>query len=501
MSTRDISLNTATTPAAPSWLRSATTGEALALALLALGWLWWSYGYVEDDSYIHLEFARSVANGLGFAFAGTVTNGDTAPLWVLLIAFIHSFGIEWVASAKLACAVGFALAVSGAWRLASDLPRERPAHDLLPLVAVCVTVINPYFVHWSFSGMEATAALGLSFWVTWAVFAGTLTARRALFAATLLAVGPLLRPELLVFAALMAPALLWRFWWAHAQQAHAFRLGYAAALAILMMIPLGLWSGYALHAFGSVVPNTNLAKRGGAIGSIATRLISVYAMGFPVTLLRLPCVVVLGMRRRQTPAIVWMLLLWPAACGAFYLANHTQLQTRYCLLSMPSMSVAVLWLLGRAASPRMLVGAAAVMVLASLFVVVSIVIPHVHNKAELREKFSAVSAFIRANVPPGEAVAVFAIGQIEFESRHRLVDIGGITQPEVVPYMSDKQATLRWAKTRGARYFAATTAPEADAVSVFDVTVPFVGWTLRHSQYRETQPYSVYRLSDPASQR
>lgn len=495
MSTQDVLFNKELAPSARPWLRSATLVESLALGLLALAWAWLSYGYVEDDAFIHLEFARSVASGLGFAFAGTVTNGDTSPLWVLFITLIHACGVEWIASTKLACAAGLAVAVSGAWRLASDLPRERPAHDLVPLAAVAVTILNPYFVHWSFSGMEATAALGLSFWVVWAVFLDALTARRALFAAVLLALGPLLRPELLVFAALVAPALLWRFWHAPDEAgSRASRLGIGVGLALLMMLPLCLWCVYALHAFGSVVPNTNLAKRGGAIGAIALRLLPVYLMGFPVTLLLLPFACAFGMPRRQTPGVIWALVLWPTACVAFYLANHTVVQTRYCLLSMPSMSIAVLWLLGRVATPRQLAGAAAAMLLASAFVVVAIVIPHVRNKAELREQFSAVSTFIREHVPPREPVAVFAIGQIEFESRHRLVDVGGITQPQVVPYMSDPTATLRWAKAQGARYFAGSTAPEAEAVPVFVVKVPFIGWTLQHALYLSSESYGVYRL-------
>jgi hypothetical protein len=417
----------------------------------------------------------------------------------LLITLLHAFHLDWIVSAKLACAVGLALAVTGARRLASDLPRERAAHALLPFAAVAVTILNPYFVHWSFSGMEATAALGLSFWILWAVFLGRLTVQRALFAAASLGLGPLLRPELLVFAALVGPVLLWRFWRTHEDEARASRLGWSCVLAILMMLPVCLWCGYALHAFGSVVPNTNLAKRGGEIGAITSRLIPVYAMGFPVTLLLLPVACVLGMRHRPSsefiwPGIIWALLLWPTACIAFYLVNHTVVQTRYCLLSMPSMSIAVLWLLGRVGSPRLLAGAAAGMLLASLFVIVSIVIPHVRNKEELREKFAAVSTFIRTNVPPRDPVAVFAIGQIEFESRHRLVDLGGITQPQVLHCLSDSQATLRWAKAQGARYFAGNSSPEADAVPVFDVDVPYLGWTLRRAAYRETQHYGVYRL-------
>lgn len=468
--------------------------EAVILGALALTWAYFSYGYIEDDAFIHLEFARNVANGFGFAFAGSATNGDTSPLWVLFLALIHASGIGWIAAAKVACAAGLALAASGAWRLARDLPRECPAHDLLPFAAVAITVLSPYFVHWSFSGMEATAALGLSLWAIWAVFLDRLTTRRALFAASLVALGPVLRPELLVFTASVAPVLLWRYWGAQGGKSTTYRLAFCGALGLLMIIPLCSWCWYAVQAFGSVIPNTNVAKRGGAIGGIASRLIQVYLMGFPVTLLLLPFVLIRGMWWRRTPGVIWILLLWPAACIAFYLVNHTLVQTRYCLLSMPSLSLAVLWLLARIVRPRPFAAATGVMLIASLAVIVSIVIPHVRNKAELRDKFSSVSTFIRENIPSQEPVAVLAIGQIGFESRHPLIDLGGITQPAVVPYLNDPWATLHWAKSRGARYFVGNDPPEQGALQLLQVEVPYIGWSLRHAQYNVRQPFSVYRL-------
>jgi hypothetical protein len=467
--------------------------ESLVVGVLVLVWAYFSYGYIEDDAFIHLEFARSVASGRGFAFGALVTNGDTSPLWVLFLALIHALGVGWVASAKIACALGLALAVTGTWRLASDLPRERPAHALLPLAAMAVTILNPYFVHWSFSGMEATAALGLSLWAVWAVLLGTPTLVRFLFGASLLAMGPLLRPELLVFAALLGPVLLWRFWRAQNGKSVSYRLLYGAGLAVLMVIPVCIWCGYALHAFGSVIPNTNIAKRGGATGAIVVRLVQVYAMGFSLTLLSLPLALGRGVRGSRVPVVVWALLAWPAACVAFYIANHTLVQTRYCLVSMPCVTIAVLWLLARVSRPRVMVATAGAMLVASLLVIMAIVIPHVRNKEEMRDKTSAVSTFVRDHIPAGDAVAVMAIGQVEFESRHLLVDLGGITQPAVVPFLNDAAATLHWAKTQGARYFLGPQ-PEPAAQRVFSVEMPYVGWTLRYAKYRDTEGYGVYRL-------
>jgi hypothetical protein len=208
----------------------------------------------------------------------------------------------------------------------------------------------------------------------------------------------------------------------------------------------------------------------------------------------LPFVIVRGMWRQRTPVAIWALLAWPAACAVFYLIDHTLVQTRYCLLSMGSASIAVLWLLARSLRPGQFAAVSGAMLVVSLLTVVVIVIPHVHNKVVLGKKLSVVSTFIRENIPTQEPVAIMAIGQVEFDSGHRLIDLGGITQPAVAPYLGDRLAVLRWAKAEGARYFVGNDPPEPGAAAIFGVQVPYIGWTLSLAQYSGTEPYSVYRL-------
>ncbi len=470
---------------------------AVALALATIGWLVLSYGYTEDDAYIHLEFARSLAEGHGFAFDGLVTNGDTAPLWVLALAGIHALGPGWVASAKLACAAGLIAAVLGVWRLAADLaedPRSGRPGRPLAAAAVLVTVINPYFAHWSFSGMESVAALGVSVWAIWAVFVGKPTWPRLTSGALLLGAGPLLRPELLLLGALAAPALLWRARSIARARSHPPPIGRMAALAVVVALPVVAWCAFAAHTFGSVIPNTNVAKRGGALLELAPRLTLVYLAGFPVALGLLPLAAARGLSGRRIPLAIGVLALWPALCVAFYLADHTLVQTRYCLLSMPSLCVAVLWLIDSSGRSGIFRASVAAMLAVSLVTIGLAEIPHLENKKVGDRAFSEVAAYLREHVPPDAPVAVYAIGQIAFESRHPLVDIGGITRPGVIPYLGDPHARLRWAKANGARYFISAAPPESGAVHVFATRVPYLGWTLRPSLYRTTEPLAVYRL-------
>jgi len=468
-----------------------TVSLCLVLAVAALCWLVFRYDYIEDDAFIHLEFARSLAEGHGFSFNGRVVNGDTAPLWVVLLTAVHTIGFRWIAAAKFLCGIGVLVALSGVWRVASDISaafRQR----YLVAATLLLTALNPYFVHWSFSGMESVTALGVSLWAIWAVFSSMPPSwQRLAIGAILLSIAPLLRPELLLLSAVAGTVLLTRVWALPATRAR--RVIAVMSLAIAMALPTILWSAYALGSFGSIVPNTNAAKRSGALIAVATKLASVYLLGFVGTIALLPFVAK-RLLQPAVPAAIWMLLLWPVACLVFYIADHSTVQTRYCLLSMPSLTIAVLWLLEESASRVWARGVVAAMMIGNLGVLTTIVYPHVSNKIKLVKTLSIAAAYIRDNLPPEAPVAVYAIGQLAFESRHPLIDISGITRPGVLPYMGDLRATIRWAKYQGAKFYIGGASPEPTAVRVYSYPMPFLGWSFRHANYEASTETGIYRL-------
>lgn len=467
---------------------------SVGVAVLAVIWLVSSYGYVEDDAYIHIDYARSLAQGAGFAFDGVRANGDTAPLWPMLLTVPHALGLGWVASAKLLCALGVAWAFLAIVRFLEDLPAGAGGRRPLVVTSLAVTLLNPYFVHWSFSGMEAVTAFGVGLWIIRGAFAGEAAWPRLLGAAALIAVAPLLRPELLLLDAVTGPVVLWKIWLLTQSRPLWVRSGRVAALAVLMALPVVGWGVYAQHTFGAVVPNTNLAKQGGTLWVLAPRLATVYLAGFPVTLALLALCIVRPRLWRGSPAAIWALLLWPLGCVLFYLADHTLVQTRYCLLSMPCLSIAVLWLLQNTGRKTWFRTAAVGMAAAALVSTALAVVPLVANKADGARAYTELSTYLHDHVPGNERIAVYAIGLVAFKSGHPLVDIGGITQPGVIPYLNDPPAVLRWARGQGARYFVSSNPPEPGATALFTTSVRYLGWTFNSSQQQTTQPLVLYRL-------
>src|SRR4030095_5326403 len=62
-------------------------------------------GYLTDDTFIHLQYAKHLAEGRGLVFnAGERVYGCTSPLWVALIADGIALGLDGLAVAR---ALGF----------------------------------------------------------------------------------------------------------------------------------------------------------------------------------------------------------------------------------------------------------------------------------------------------------------------------------------------------------------------------------------------------------
>ena len=89
----------------------------------ALEWRQTAPGFPLDDSWIHLQFARNVAEGHGFSFnPGVSSSGSSAPLWSLLLAVPLLAGLGPLASAKL---LGVALVAVTASRRRAHSPVVR----------------------------------------------------------------------------------------------------------------------------------------------------------------------------------------------------------------------------------------------------------------------------------------------------------------------------------------------------------------------------------------
>jgi hypothetical protein len=498
-----------------------STVRRFRIALLALTLLWCIYWffhawhYWEDDAYIHLEFARSVANGQGFAFNDRVVAGDTAPFWVLLLVALHAFLVNWIIAGKVLTVLGAAFGLCGIYAFAARMAcllQDPLDASVFPAATVALVAAAPYTCYWIFSGMEAVAAAGLA---CWAVLLATREqpSRSSFLAGCLLAgIGPLVRPELTFLTVLLAVPLLgqWR------------RLGRSAKLStlgtgvLLFCGPVAAWLLYSLHAFGHLLPNTNAAKRASLGDSVVGHLVSVYAMGFPVILAAAVGAVAYAAARAGKvlrsftaatravwqpgttsyglPPAAWIVIVWNLIATGFYILNHTYVQTRYILVTAPGLLVVIVaagLMLSRSAG-RLLYG---IVLVETLAVSILIARPFVRNKGVDCDATTALAIYMRDHLPPGAAVATYSIGQVAFLSQHPIIDTGGITRPEAIKYLNDTpEVQVRWAQTEGAQYFIGAK-PQPSAVLVHQEPKRFAAWTLHPSRYQQPDRVELWKLA------
>jgi hypothetical protein len=507
--------------------------SALLLALILLWCIYWfvhSWHYWEDDAFIHLEFARSLAAGRGFAFNGRVVAGDTAPLWVFLLAATHSLIPDWLAAGKLLTVLGAALSLAGLYafgrRLAAAMLPSSPDATLFPAAVLLLIVANPYTCYWIFSGMEPLAASGLAFFAVLAATQARPSIKTLLAASLLAGIMPLLRPEMIFLTALLALPLLAQWRRLSGNPTSPSKLAAFASGLLLVAAPVLLWSLYSLHAFGHLLPNTNAAKRAAPADSVLRHLLSIYTAGFPLILCGLaagilylllrPAAVRRSLRNAVASAFAppagptpagpiptgpaptlplagWIFVLWPLIATLFYIVNHTYVQTRYILVTAPALTLVIL-LLALQAAPR----AARILyvsaLVASLAVSVLTVRPFIRNKAIDCQTTKDLALFIHDHIPPGAPVADYSIGEIAFFSQHPILDTSGITRPAAIPYLNaPPSAMLLWARSQGAQYFIGNR-PTPDAILVYAANQRFIGWSLHPALYATSNRIELWQL-------
>ncbi len=135
---------------------SAIAGELLVLAGLAalLGYWQWQYrGYIKDDAFISLRYARNIADGLGVVFnPGDRLEGYTNFLWILLSVPAFWLGVDpvvWVKVLASLCAQGGLVLC---WFAARFFGGDR--WDGYTLVAPALWAASSSVVLWSQGGLE-----------------------------------------------------------------------------------------------------------------------------------------------------------------------------------------------------------------------------------------------------------------------------------------------------------------------------------------------------------
>jgi hypothetical protein len=391
-------------------------------------------GFPLDDSWIHLHFARNLAEGAGFAYnPGRPVAGSTAPLWTVLLgggAALAGASIWLAKVVGILCALGAAMLTRRA-ALAWGAPSG------VALVAGIALLWSGPIAWGALSGMEVTLAALL---VAAALLAHA--GEQAWLTAVLTGLAMTARPE----AALLIPFLV------------LSRRLTLSRLAIFVLVPAVIVApmvAFSYATVGAPYPATAAAKvEGGLIGwlgglrePLATTLAGrpwafmrewvawLWLTHMLLVLLLLPAIA-LAWRRAGRPLGVVALALLAHPLGMALLAPYRGpgfQEGRYSIHLLPLALVVVAVGLGAALRRR-----GRMALLAWLALALWALIPAAERYAWGVQNIEAmqvnIGRWVAANTPSRARLAVNDIGAIAYVSRRQIIDLMGLVTPEILPF-------------------------------------------------------------------
>jgi arabinofuranosyltransferase len=452
-------------------------------------------GFPLDDSWIHLHFARNLAEGGGFAYnPGAPVAGSTAPLWTLALAL--AFAVLG-ATPVVAKVLGVVTTVAAAlvMRRAAIAWNVPPPLGLASAIALTWTGAMTWG---ALSGMEVSLA---ALCVAAALLAhahGHVAATSALAASAALA-----RPEAVLLLPLLALAA-------------PFRVRRLATFTIVAALVLSPAVGFSLATVGRPIPATAVAKvQGGLVGlllgvhePLVTTWISrpweflgAWVRWLASTHWLLPLAIVPGILiawRRQGPALALpglALVVHPLAMALLAPYRDPAFQEgRYSIHLVPL----ALLLLAVWAAP--LEGARRRVALIAYFAIALAALPAAAERygwavQNINGMQVRLGQWIDANLPRRARLALNDIGAIAWFSRREVIDLMGLVTPDVIPYRREgERGVLRYVRERCPDYVVVFPAWFPEMVTHVELLEPVHRVRLERNLVSGADEMVVYRL-------
>jgi hypothetical protein len=459
-------------------------------------------GFPLDDSWIHLHFARNIAEGAGFSYnPGVPVAGSTAPLWTLLLAL---GAVVFGSSMAMAKAIGVITALATAL-VVRRAAMAWGAGRLAALGAAIALGWTGAMAWGALSGMEVTLAALL-------VAAALLTHARQhdVWTALFAALAVLARPEAILLLPLFAVA----------RPVTLRRALLFTAIAAAVLAP---FVGFSLATVGTAVPATATAKvEGGLLGWLSgvreparvTWLVrpAEFFAGWIAWLWTTDCLLAPGVlvalaavwrrvgRALAVPALAVVLHPLAMALLAPYREPAFQ-EGRYSIHLLPLAFVVLGAALGARVTRARIALAAVYLIFASVALV-----PAAARYGWAVQNINAMQVhlgrWVDAHLPRQQAIALNDIGAIAYFSRREVIDLVGLVSPDVMPYRRAGDAgILRYLAGRCPGHVIVFPAWYPQLTARHDLLQPIYGVRLEHNTVAGAAEMVVYRFTCPAAAR
>ncbi|MDI6778847.1 MAG: hypothetical protein QME25_01430, partial [Bacteroidota bacterium] len=397
------------------------------------------FDYTTDDTYIYLQFAKNITSGNGFAFnAGELTYGTTSPLWTLVISLGGYFGLDFLLTAKIIDIVAACCAIVVFFLLAVEILK----HHIVALLATLAFSLNAWFVRWSATGMETSIAVLL----TLLVILYSLK-KDYLVAIIFVALLNLIRPEtflltILVFVNIFINTI---------DKKRATKIiGVGFLLFGVVLLP---WLVFAYLNFGTIIPNTAMAKAGlgfklddfqWTFTDLFKTLLITEALTFFIVIIGFIFLLLDSFKSRDWLRVNILPISWAFGLILLYLLTQANIISRYLLLIIPVFIIYSFWftifILNKFKLERFIFSV--LFLLTTLIMLQNQFLFHKYVKTNInsftdgmRECFIPIGNWLRENTPEDATVFIPDVGAVGYYSQRRICDAAGLVSPQILKYL------------------------------------------------------------------
>ena len=411
-------------------------------------------GFPLDDAWIHLTYARNLAEHGEWAFRlGERSAGSTSPLWTVLLSigfllhlapYVWTFFLGWVVLTLLG------IQAENIARRSIELYKPR-----LPWVGLFFVLA--WHLTWSaVSGMETLLHGFLVLVVLGALLEGS---RRYLTLGLLVGLSIWVRPDGLT---LLGPILFTTFltessWLARAQAILKTLIGFGTLFFLYLLFNLAL--------SGNPMPNTFYAKQAEyqmfwltkpLLERITQYLWPILASPFIVLVPGVILWFVKNIRNKNWGAIsgvIWLI----GYIGIYFTRLPAYQHGRYIIPALP-----ILYLWGMLGLVEFVTSPNANKRIAFLWQVLTGVLCLVFGFIAARQnaydvyliesEMVVTAKWVEQNVPPDALLAVHDIGALGYHVENPILDLAGLITPEVVPFIRDEDRLAEYLDANSVDY-------------------------------------------------
>jgi hypothetical protein len=392
-----------------------------------------------DDGFIHIQYARNIIERGEYSFnPGEVSFGTSSPLWVMELAAIGRFFSDREALIMISRVLSW-LAGLAALLFLFRLTRKLEASVSIALMAALTFAADPWFLRWTALSMETSMAVLAVVLMGLAAPNALKNRRDAAALGVAIALASMVRPE--VYFALPVVVIVALTRWNDCD-----RRAVLTTLICASVLLLPWWLFAKIH-IGSFLPNTAGAKSGGLVMNPISWLQRFTPIMKILGSAQAPLLVgaLLSVAVMRGKSILWdarcrFLLIWAVGLPIAYVVLGIQILSRYLLLVSPITCV-LCWLaidqLARHLITASRIRTAAVAVVCgmtiiatSIFYFLVVVPPSQEFTYDLTHEMKQIAVYLDEHADEDAVVAAADIGYLSFYSNRRVLDLGGLVEPE-----------------------------------------------------------------------